>query len=684
MTTPTYPGVYVIELQSSLHPITGVSTSTTAFVGSAAQGPVNDPQTCNSWSDFVTIFGGLWSDSQMSYAVYQFFQNGGSTAVVVRVTTSTALAATIDLGNGVKLDAASAGAWGANLQASVDYNTSNPADTTLWNLTVQNTVTGQTERYLNVSTSTASAKSLANVLQASSLVVPDATAALDQRPPQAQDVAATGGGDGGPIGDADIDPVSGIGGIHALGTVDIFNILCIPAPQPGTDLGSNTLDDAVELCVTRRAMLLVDPPFAWNSVADAVTGMATPLITGTNAANAAMYFPRITTPDPLTGTMTTYSSCGAIAGVWARTDGQRGVWKAPAGTDRVAERRDRPAGAMTDPENGELNPLGVNCLRTSRSSGRSCGVRGRMRGADALARPVEVPAGPAHRAVHRGKPVPRHEVGGVRAERRAAVGVDPAQRRRVHEHAVPAGRLPGSTPDARPTSSSATARTTRRTTSTGGSSTSSSVSRRSSPLSSSSSTSSSSPASSRPERRTSWLSSRVNATRLDPYKNFKFRVKWDNQYVAGVSKVSTLKRTTEVVKHRDGGDESSSRKSPGRTEYDADHPGARRHPRRRRSSSGPTRCGTTTTPRPRPTADKEVSLADFRKDIIIDVFNEAGQKVLSYQVYRCWVSEYQALPDLDANANAVAIQHIKLENEGWIRDTTVTEPTEPTFTDPAA
>lgn len=384
MTTPTYPGVYVIELQSSLHPITGVSTSTTAFVGSAAQGPVNDPQTCNSWSDFVTIFGGLWSDSQMSYAVYQFFQNGGSTAVVVRVTTSTALAATIDLGNGVKLDAASAGAWGANLQASVDYNTSNPADTTLWNLTVQNTVTGQTERYLNVSTSTASAKSLANVLQASSLVVPDATAALDQRPPQAQDVAATGGGDGGPIGDADIDPVSGIGGIHALGTVDIFNILCIPAPQPGTDLGSNTLDDAVELCVTRRAMLLVDPPFAWNSVADAVTGMATPLITGTNAANAAMYFPRITTPDPLTGTMTTYSSCGAIAGVWASTDSQRNVWKAPAGTSASLPGGTTLPVPMTDAQNGDLNPLGLNCLRNFPVIGAVVWGARTLRGADVM------------------------------------------------------------------------------------------------------------------------------------------------------------------------------------------------------------------------------------------------------------------------------------------------------------
>ncbi|MBV8946306.1 MAG: phage tail protein [Solirubrobacterales bacterium] len=169
----------------------------------------------------------------------------------------------------------------------------------------------------------------------------------------------------------------------------------------------------------------------------------------------------------------------------------------------------------------------------------------------------------------------------------------------------------------------------------------------------------------------------VNAARVDPYKNFKFRVKWDGNYVAGVSKVSALKRTTEVVRHRDGGDPSTSHKSPGRTEFEAitlergvthdvefekwankvwDYKNAQAQ-----------------------TPTQEVSLKDFRKDVILDVFNEAGQKVLSYHVYRCWVSEFQSLPDLDANANAVAIQHLKLENEGWDRDTTVVEPTEPSF-----
>jgi len=162
----------------------------------------------------------------------------------------------------------------------------------------------------------------------------------------------------------------------------------------------------------------------------------------------------------------------------------------------------------------------------------------------------------------------------------------------------------------------------------------------------------------------------ANAQRFDPYKNFKFRVKWDGKFVAGVSKVSMLKRTTEVVKHREGGDPSSSRKSPGRTEFEAIT----------------LERGVTHDKEFEAWANKvwtvgaglgaESSLKDFRKDLIIELYNETGQLVIAYKVYRAWVSEFQALPDLDANANAVAIQHLKLENEGWERDADTAEPTE--------
>jgi phage tail-like protein len=170
----------------------------------------------------------------------------------------------------------------------------------------------------------------------------------------------------------------------------------------------------------------------------------------------------------------------------------------------------------------------------------------------------------------------------------------------------------------------------------------------------------------------------VNASRFDPYKNFKFRLKWDGKYVAGISKMSALKRTTEVVKHREGGDPSSSRKSPGRTEYEAItlERGVTHDVEFERWANKVWNYGSG--------LGAETSLRDFRKDVIIEFLNEAGQVVQAYKVFRCWVSEYQALPDLDANANAVAIARAKLENEGWERDYEVTEPTEPSFTEPAA
>jgi len=163
----------------------------------------------------------------------------------------------------------------------------------------------------------------------------------------------------------------------------------------------------------------------------------------------------------------------------------------------------------------------------------------------------------------------------------------------------------------------------------------------------------------------------VNTSRFDPYKNFKFRVKWDGRYVAGVSKVGGLKRTTEVVKHREGGDPSTSRKSPGRSEYDAItlERGVTHDREFENWASKVWKVNNA--------LGKEASLKDFRKDITLEVYNEAGQPAIVYNLFRCWVSEYQPMPDLDANANAIAIEHIKLELEGWERDVAVPEPSEP-------
>lgn len=165
----------------------------------------------------------------------------------------------------------------------------------------------------------------------------------------------------------------------------------------------------------------------------------------------------------------------------------------------------------------------------------------------------------------------------------------------------------------------------------------------------------------------------ANPTRLDPYKNFKFRLKWDGIYVAGVSKMSALKRTTEVVEHRHGGEMSTSRKSPGRNKYDpiTFERGLTQDTNFHHWAGRVWSLGNA--------LGSEVSLANFRKDMYLELYNEAGQLVLGYKIYRCWVSEYQSMPDLDANANAIAIEHIKVENEGWERDTGVTEAAEPTL-----
>ena len=168
----------------------------------------------------------------------------------------------------------------------------------------------------------------------------------------------------------------------------------------------------------------------------------------------------------------------------------------------------------------------------------------------------------------------------------------------------------------------------------------------------------------------------VNPDRVDPYKNFKFRVKWDGRYVAGVSKVSPLIRKTQVIIHREGGDPSTSHKSPGITEY----------------APIELERGVTHDLEFEKWANKvwnygaglgsEVSLKDFRKDILLELFNEAGQLAIAYKIYRCWVSEFQALPELDSNNGVVAIQKIVIENEGWERDYDVQEPEEPSFTVP--
>jgi phage tail sheath protein FI len=408
--TLTYPGVYVDELPSAVRTITGVPTSTAAFVGTAPRGPADEPTHITSWADYQRAYGGLSADSLMSYSVYQFFQNGGSEAEVVRLVKDDADTATLDLGDGVKLTALSAGAWAnsaegpppAGLRARVDYD--GLADNTLFNLTVRDmSPGGGAERYAGIETAAGAKRTIDVVLRSSALVA--STGNTDKRPganddpdagkdpflqPEADKtyVGASGGGDGAASADVDYlgDPAAKTG-LNQLLKTDIFNLLCVLPPQPGDALPDGVLDAALELCVTRRALLLVDPPAAWTTIEDAVDGaVGDPPVSGDSAKNAAIFFPRVSLPDPLDhGAAKAFPPSGAMAGVMARTDAQRGVWKAPAGIDASLNGARGPDVHMTDLENGRLNPLGVNCIRRFPLIGTVSWGSRTMRGADALA-----------------------------------------------------------------------------------------------------------------------------------------------------------------------------------------------------------------------------------------------------------------------------------------------------------
>lgn len=438
--TLTYPGVYVEEVPSGVRTITGVATSITAFIGRAARGPMNDPVTINNFSDYERTFGGLSLLSTMSYAVRDFYLNGGGKAIIVRVHNG-ATKARITLPTGAAdpndellLEAANEGSWGNRLRASVDYNTkdaNDPApDTSLFNLTIQETdpTTNQiitTEKFLNVSVNSSDARYLPRVLEQNSNLVrvakilPGDTFAVPNVRPVSSNISSTPlsppssppttpvavptpGSDGSRL--SDLDLISGANmrdekrGLFALEKADLFNLLCIPpytSLQPLVDLTSATdvttglIAEAIAYCRERRAMLIVDPPSNWTRRETARKEFADgtyPGVTGTDRTYGAIFFPRIIQPNPLRDNqLEEFVPCGAIAGVIARTDAQRGVWKAPAGQEAGLNGVPKLSVSLTDDENGELNPLGINCLRTFPIIGRvNWGAR-TLAGADQLA-----------------------------------------------------------------------------------------------------------------------------------------------------------------------------------------------------------------------------------------------------------------------------------------------------------
>ena len=400
-TLATYPGVYIEEVPSGVRTITGVATSITAFIGRALRGPVGEPTVINSFGDYERLFGGLWSESTMSYAVRDFYQNGGGRAIIVRLH-SGATSATITVPGALNLRAKDPGVWGERLRARVEHL----ADAALYNLLLRDVGTGVEERFLNVSTNVDSARTVDKVLKESKLVelvggAPAARPNAHANVPLGADPfsdpnfftrANADGDDGAPLTNAQYSGAAvsraNKTGIYALLKLEneIFNLLCIPPLTRTQDVGVSTLSEALNLCVEKRAMLLIDAPSAWNDTATAAAGIAGFGLSGEATRNAAMFFPRLRMPDPAQdGQLAEFAPCGAVAGVFARTDTQRGVWKAPAGQEASLNGVPELNVRLTDAENGQLNPLGLNCLRTFPVIGRVVWGTRTLRGADQLA-----------------------------------------------------------------------------------------------------------------------------------------------------------------------------------------------------------------------------------------------------------------------------------------------------------
>lgn len=404
---PTYPGVYIDELPSGVRTITGVATSITAFMGRAQRGPVNQAVIINSFRDFERQFGGLWLDSPMTFAVSDFFRNGGSQAIIVRLykaqTTGPGVA-TLVLGT-LTLEAINAGTWGNNLTASIDWGSSNAAEvatqlgvltTDLFNVNVTyNSSSGPiVERFTNLTVKDTSRRVDRVLLQSSNLVrvpaafdvktwlaVPAATPmtapTLAALPPAV--IAPTAALDSLALSAATDFP------LDALERADSFNLLCIPPDTQGGDVPALVYSNALDTCVRRRAVLIVDPPSAWKAGASAVA-LSNVGLSGPAARNAAVYYPRVLQSNPLRGgQIEEFVPCGLVAGIISRTDAQRGIWKAPAGLDAALAGVSALTVKLTDAEAGLLNPLGVNCLRTFPTSGQVIWGARTLRGADQLA-----------------------------------------------------------------------------------------------------------------------------------------------------------------------------------------------------------------------------------------------------------------------------------------------------------
>jgi phage tail sheath protein FI len=387
--TPTYPGVYVEEIPSGVRTITGVATSIAAFAGWAAKGPTDRAERVLSWPEYERKFGGLDIDSRMSYSVYHFFANGGQQAYIVRVVRTdsgtpaeNAASAKVTLDSKLEVNASSPGEW-ANDYAIVTKKRPAPNDTR-FRLVVTNVKLDKkgvpVETFENLSMDKQDPRFVGKVLESESAFV---TAKVVTNPPsndpptdtdikvppdpkagEIPDAAKlTLGSKGKPleVNDAKFEtailPTNGVGGVFHLDRINLFNLLCVPGETTPA-----TLSSLEQFCHKRRAFLIAD--CAQNASLNTLQNGPDGSITGATSINAAFYFPWLNAPDPLQENRASeFPPCGFVAGLYARTDANRGVWKAPAGTEASFTGVLGPKTVLTDDENGVLNPQAINCIR---------------------------------------------------------------------------------------------------------------------------------------------------------------------------------------------------------------------------------------------------------------------------------------------------------------------------------
>jgi hypothetical protein len=388
------PGVYVEEVPSSVRTVVGVSTSVTAFLGTARRGPTNVATAINSQGEFDRTFGGLFATSEMSYAVQHFFQNGGSRAVIVRVHNG-ALRSGVWLnfdGTPVRFVAQNEGLWGDALRLTFTlsggtYTAGETFDLTISAATADGRVE-PLETYFGVTLDATSAQYLGAVLEQSSAqlridanpgVAPGGIAAVSTAV-----VPLTGGSDGSP---PDIDRYDGTQagtghpGFTALDAVETFNLLCAPFPLTATVISDADRVAfwalALPYCARRRAFAVIDPPVGWTAFSDVDSDLnnGAGLMSGLRSAfgkeNGGLYFPRVVGTDALAeNRLRTFQPCGMVAGVMARTDAARGVWKAPAGVEATLGGSLDLDVQLTDVQQGRLNDEGINALRAFPGYGR--------------------------------------------------------------------------------------------------------------------------------------------------------------------------------------------------------------------------------------------------------------------------------------------------------------------------